>query len=214
MKHRNPLITIFTVTLLACGLGFGFRYGVRDDLFARNFGVVEEGKVYRSGRQTPAMMKRLVEEHKIKTIVDLGAFGDGSVEEKQAQATAAALGVRRVRYVLAGDGTGDPNAYVAALRVMVDAASQPVLVHCAAGAQRTSGCVMLYRLATAGEPFEKTYAEAQEYKHRPSRNPNLLPYLQQWGDKIVDALAAGTEKGAARIPYTPPNDGVNHNGVN
>ncbi len=214
MKTKNPLIAIFTVALLACGLGFGFRYGVRDDLFARNFGVVEEGKVFRSGRQTPAMMKHLVEQHKIKTIVDLGAYGDGSIEEKQAQATAAALGVRRVRYYLHGDGTGDPNAYVAALRVMVDAASHPVLVHCAAGAQRTSGCVMLYRLATKGEPFENTYAEAQAYKHRPARNPHLLPYLQRWGDKIVDALAAGAEKGAAKIPYTPLKDGLDHNSVN
>ncbi len=204
MRRSNPLIAAFSIALLACGLGFGFRYGVRDDLFARNFGVVDEGAVYRSGRQTPAMMKRLVETHKIKTIVDLGAYPEGSIDEKQAHAVASVLGVRRHRFFLHGDGTGDPNAYVSALRVMLDPAQRPVLVHCAAGAQRTSGCVMLYRLATQGKGLDETYeADAQRYRHRPQRNPNLMPHLKQWGNKIVDALA-GTEK----IPYTEPRGGA------
>lgn len=209
MKRLHPLIAIFSIALLATGLGFGFRYGVRDDLFARNFGVVEAGKVFRSGRQTPAMMKRLVEANRIKTIVDLGAYPEKSVEEKQSQAVAAALGVKRVRFFLHGDGTGDPNAYVSALRVMLDPANHPVLVHCATGAQRTSGCVMLYRLATQGKSLDESYAEAQEYKHVPRRNPNLMPYLKQWGEKVVDALA-----GTARIPYSAPGAGASHDGVN
>lgn len=196
MKHGNPLIAIFSIALLATGLGFGFRYGVRDDLFARNFGVVEAGKVYRSGRQTPAMMKRIVETNKIKTIIDLGAYPENSIEERQSQAVAQALGVRRVRFFLQGDGTGDPNAYVSALRVMLDPVYHPVLVHCATGAQRTGACVMLYRLAAQGKSLAETYPEAQRYKHVPGRNPYLMPYLKQWGEKIVDALAS-----TGRIPY-------------
>lgn len=209
------MLVVLVIAALATGLGMGLRYGVRDDVWPRNFGVVSEGQVYRAGRQTPASMKRLVERYKIKTIVDLGAYAPGSPEERAAAGAAAALGVRRVRVsrdpvgrqVLHGDGTGDPNLYVVALRIMTDPASQPVLVHCAAGAQRTGACVMLYRLALEGKPFEETYAEAQRYRHDPARNPYLMAYLKEWGAKIVDALPDRKP-----IPYHAVADGVRHDG--
>lgn len=187
----------------AVTLGAWFaRYHVRDDLWPRNFGVVEAGQIYRSGRQTPAMMERLVREHGIRTIIDLGAFGLDTREEREAQRTAAALGVDRFRFTLQGDGTGDPNEYVAALRLMTDPARRPVLVHCAAGAQRTSGCVVLYRHIVQGKTVDQVFPEAFEFEHDSRRNPKLRPYLDQWTPAIVESFKTGV-----RIPFEEPSGG-------
>lgn len=195
--HRPPRPSVVLALVTAVALsGWFFRYHVRDDLFARNFGVVEAGQIYRSGRQTPAMMERIVKAHGIKTIIDLGAFEPGSREEASADQTAKALGVARHRFGLFGDGTGDPNEYVAALRLLADPALRPVLVHCAAGAQRTSGCVVLYRHLVQGRPLTEAFPESFEFKHDPRRNPKLRPYLDRWSAAIGTAFKDGT-----RIEY-------------
>jgi protein tyrosine/serine phosphatase len=182
------------VVVAGCVLaGLTYRYTLRDNLFARNFGVVQEGAVYRSGRQTPAMTERLVREYNIKTIIDLGAYNRKPVEERVAQRTAEALGVARFAFDLEGDGTGDPNDYVQALRLMLRAENQPLLVHCAAGSERTSACVMMYRSITQGKSFDETFAEALQHKHEPEDNPRMRPYVEKWGPLIIDAVKNGGE---------------------
>jgi len=57
---------------------------------------------------------------------------------------AAKPGIECVEFLLPSDGTGDPEKYVRALQLMTDPQRQPVLVHCGAGAQRTSTAVILY----------------------------------------------------------------------
>lgn len=199
-QRRPPRLSVILAIAAAVALGgWFFRYHIRDDLFARNFGVVEAGQIYRSGRQTPAMMEQIVRANGIRTIIDLGAFAPGSREEAIADQTAKALGVTRFRFGLYGDGTGDPNEYVAALRLMTDPALRPVLVHCAAGAQRTSGCVVLYRHHVQGQPLAGAFPESFAFKHDPGRNPNLAPYLNRWSTEIGAALKDGT-----RIDYREP----------
>ena len=184
--HRRPSLTVVIAIAAAVAAGgWTLRYGVRDNLIPRNFGVVESGQIYRSGRLSIAQLEAKIKEHNIKTIVDLGAFGTDSTMERLQQKTADALGVRRVRFGLQGDATGDPQDYVGALKIITDPANQPVLVHCAAGAQRTSACVMLYRKGWQGVGFEQSLDEAKDFKHDPTDNPHLLKYLAEHGDAIL-----------------------------
>jgi protein tyrosine/serine phosphatase len=199
MATRRGAMDVAGVLLIVgvCALGALFvRYHVRDHVWPRNFGVVEEGRIYRAGRQTPAMMARLVREHGIKTIVDLGNVAPGSVESARWDGVAKALGVERFNFLLWGDGTGDPNQYVEALMVVNDPARQPVLVHCAAGAQRTSACTIFYRANVQGWPIDKAIEEAGEFRHDQARNPNLRRYVERWNQAIGESLKSG-----ARIPY-------------
>jgi hypothetical protein len=161
-------------------------------LFPENFGEVFPGILYRSADLTPAATDLVHSRHHIRTIVDLGAYHPGSPEEATAQRTADALGVRRYVFRLEGDGTGNPNAYVAALRVIADPANQPVLVHCAAGAQRTSGCVILYHHYFEGRSIEDVYPESFGFRHSPRKNPRLRPYLDRWVGAIDAALRTGS----------------------
>lgn len=187
---RTLAVALAAAAVLTLG-GFGYRYGVRDHVLARNFDVVETGKLYRSGRLTPATTEQVVRGNGIRTIVDLGAFAGDTVDRRVAEQTATALGVKRFQFALNGDGTGDPQMYVDALKIIADPANQPVLVHCAAGAQRTSVCVMLYRKAFNGIGYDESFAEALAHKHNPESNPHLRPYVERWGDGIIEAVKTG-----------------------
>ena len=187
---RTLAIALGAAVVLTLG-GFGYRYGVRDHVLARNFDVVEAGKLYRSGRLTPATTEQVVRGNGIRTIVDLGAFAGDTVDRRVAEQTAAALGVKRFQFALSGDGTGDPQMYVDALRIIADPANQPVLVHCAAGSERTSVCVMLYRKAYQDRSFDEGFEEAVAHKHHPERNPQMRPYVDRWGNAIIEAARTG-----------------------
>lgn len=180
--------------VIAVGLGVWMYAGwVHPNLVPRNFGIVEAGKLYRAAALTPGATQRVHREHGIKTIVDLGGYDKDPTGDRIAQRTAEALGMERYVFPLEGDGTGNPNAYVAALRIITDPAKQPVLVHCSAGAQRTSGCVMLYKDIVLGQPLDTTYPEAREYRHDPADNPRLLPFVRQYERDISEAFKNGTQ---------------------
>ena len=149
--------------------GYGYRYGIRDNLIPRNFGTVTEGQIYRSGRLTPATMEQIVTANKIKFIVDLGAYEKNSPKDVLERRTVEALGAKRVRFALSGDATGNPKDYIETLKLMADPANHPMLVHCAAGAQRTSAAVMLYRKAFEGVSFEQSLEEARTFGHEIGR---------------------------------------------
>jgi hypothetical protein len=184
---------------LAVGLaGLWVVEGVIPDLVPKKFAVVEEGRLYRSGGLTPAAMKKVVTGHDIRLVVDLGAFEPGSRAGRREARTAEALGVARVELPLFGDGTGDPNRYVEALRRM-RAADGAALVHCAAGAQRTGVAVVLYRMVEDGWTMERALAEAEDHGHDPAENTKLRPYLERWAGPIIASLRTGEP-----IPYDGP----------
>lgn len=192
LDRFKPVRVVVAVALIV-GLGaFLWTKAVAPNLFPKNFGVVDEGKVYRSGELTPAAFKLLRERHGIKTIIDLGTHEPGTADENREKRTAELLGISRHVFNLEGDSTGNPNEYVEALRLMTDPANQPVLVHCGAGSERTGMAVVLYRHITQDTPIDEAYKECSEFHHDPKRNPHLPEMLHEWGDKITEAYKSGT----------------------
>ena len=176
--------------------------GVVPHLVPKNFGVVTEGRLYRSGELTTTALKSVVEAHGIRTIIDLGAHDHDPAGERREQATADLLGVRRVVLYLEGDATGDPNRYVEALRIIADESNGPVLIHCAAGAQRTGCAVALYRSIAEGWDDERALVEAEDYRHDPLDNPLMRETFHEWKDEIARSLETGDA-----IEYTEPTAG-------
>jgi len=190
--HLGRFLRNAALISLACFLvGWGYKEQVHPHIFPKNFGPVVEGQIYRSGELTPATTEKVVRRHGIRLIVDLGAHELGTSEELLAQRTAADLGVERVRLPLFGDAQGDPNQYVRALRLATDPANQPVLIHCAAGSERTGCAVAMYRNIYEGVPLEQGLAEATTYKHDPSDNPHVMRMLREWTDDVRRALETG-----------------------
>ena len=190
-KNRGGLLKIIIIIALVGGVIYGIKI-TRYQFIARNFGVVEPNQIYRSGRLTPRMLRKVIADNNIKTILDLGAYQLGSKGEANEQAIADELGVKRVRFELSGDGTGNPNYYVQALRMMQDERTYPLLVHCAAGAQRASGAVLLFRHIVQGVDIADAYQETFNYKHKPDEW-QLLAYIAQYQQKIANSLLTGEQ---------------------
>jgi len=197
--RRQLLVVVLGVAAVAAGI-WAWDKSFKQDLFAKRFGVVEPEEIYRSGRLSPAATRRVVERHGIRTEIDFGAWDAESEEERRARRTAEALDLDRFVLRLYGDATGDPNQYVDALELMTDPERQPVLVHCAAGTERTGAAVVFYRHIVEGEPLEAALAEAEAHGHSPARNPRLRAYVHEWVDEIAEAYRSGGE-----IPW-PPED--------
>ena len=169
----------------------------RPDLVPKNFGVVDQGRVYRSGQLTPSAMRRVVERDHIKTEIDLGSYWDGDrladpTGELRNQRVADALGVKRYVMPLVGDGTGNANWYIHALRIMNDPAKQPVLVHCGAGSERTSvACILYEQLRHGGPDNAAGVEEARKFRHNPRKNPHVREVLDRWGAEILRCVREG-----------------------
>lgn len=153
----------------------------------RNFDVVEEGVLYRSGRLEAPALRRAIQEYGFQTVLDLGGW-DGDREQWQAnQDVADELGVTRYALHMLGDGRANPNGYVAALRILADPANQPVLVHCASGTERTGAAVVLYRHLVQGRLIQPSYEESFEHGHQPE-DYEWIAYLADWVDEIGRAF--------------------------
>ncbi len=165
--RRGLLLLVLALTALAILSGIGWYKWIRPEFYARNFGDVEPGAIYRSGQNSPRVLRELCEEHGIRTIIDLGgARGPNDATEAERR-LAAELGIERYEFLFPADGTGNPNKYVQVLSLMADPDKQPVLVHCAAGAQRTSTAVILYRTVVEGMSVTQAYPESFDFKHEP-----------------------------------------------
>lgn len=162
--------------------------------FPRNFGVVVEGRIYRSGQNSERVLRRLARELGLRTIVDLGGTGDKPATRAE-RALAEELGIRRYEFGLPGDGTGDPDRWAAVERILADESAQPLLVHCAAGAQRTGTAVLLYRNLIEGRPIAEVYPETFEHGHEPDEW-ELLAFLADHLDEIRAAYETNVPRAA------------------
>ena len=188
----------FLIAAIVFLVGLFVVQGVVPNLVPKNFGVVREGAVYRSGELTTAALTKVVREHEIRTVIDFGAHDHDPAAERREQRAAEMLGVKRHVLNLNRDATGDPNRYAEALRIMNDPAAQPVLVHCAAGSQRTGCAVALYRSLVQGWDDDDALLETREYRHDPEDNPRLPAMYRAWKDEIERAFREG-----GSIPYQP-----------
>jgi tyrosine-protein phosphatase SIW14 len=192
-----PVVALVAVVAVA----LSFNTAIRRNIFPKNFGVVDEGRVYRAGQLTPAAMRRVHAQYGFKTVIDLGSAEPGTRLDRRNQRTADSLGLLRYRFDLVGDATGNPNAYAQALRIMTDPEHQPVLVHCGAGSERTSCAVILYNNIARQVPLDEGLAGAKNFKHNPRRNPHLGRVLEEWGELIIEAhRTGGPVAGAEPLP--------------
>ena len=177
------LLPVLVCTLLALGIACG-------DRGPRNFGVVEEGELYRSGRLETEVLRDVIQEYDIKTVVDLGSFDRYPEKQRSNQEAAAELGATWYGLQMVGDGRANPNGYVAALRLLSDPANQPALIQCAGGSERTGTAVVLYRHVVQGRRIQPSYEESFQHGHD-ADSYRWIAFLADWADEIGDAYRDG-----------------------
>jgi protein-tyrosine phosphatase len=163
---------------------------LRDRFIPKRWGVVEEGRVFRSGQLSRHLVKQMFETYHIQSVVDLTYDSQEDLNHAAELAAIAELGIERTLCPLLSDGTGDVHIYAQAVSAVARAArhEKPVLVHCAAGTQRTGGVVALYRLLVQRKPPVIVFEELRKYKYDPTRSPKLLNYLNAHIAEIADDL--------------------------
>jgi protein tyrosine/serine phosphatase len=193
----RKLLVIVAVLLAAAVIAVNHESitAVRDRFVPKRWGVVEEGKIFRSGQLSAPLVKQMLQSHKIELVVDLTFDNPNDRNHVAELAAIDELGIERKLCPLLSDGTGDVHIYARAVSAVAEAARQgkPVLVHCAAGTQRTGGVVALYRMLVQGKSAVFAFAEMQQYKYDPHYSPRLLNYLNEHIAEIAaDLMQDGT----------------------
>jgi protein tyrosine/serine phosphatase len=163
---------------------------LRDRFIPKRWGVVEEGKIYRSGQLSRHLVRETLEANHIQTVVDLTWDDPSELNHIAELAAISELGIERKLCPLQPDGTGDVHIYAQAVAEVARAAREgkPVLVHCAAGTQRTGGVVAFYRLLVEGKLPAFTFAEMRKYNYDPQRSPKLLKYVNEHIAEVAEDL--------------------------
>jgi hypothetical protein len=130
-----------------------WRHG-HDYVFADRFAEVEPGKVYRGAWQQPWPMRRLVRDHKIKTVLAL-AHPPGHPLVVREQALARELGLRWIHVPIVdqrsiGDKQTISDRLEEAADILADPRNQPVYFHCHHGINRASMVQIAYRTKHCG----------------------------------------------------------------
>jgi protein tyrosine/serine phosphatase len=192
VKHPRRVVTFVAVLVLAAAAVVAglmlHNYPVRD------FGVVQDGVLYRCGQPEPDEFQRLLDRYHIRTVV---SFREIDADEAWFMAEQDWCRKRGVRLVEAPIGNDDPiTGLKAFLAVATDPASQPVLVHCEHGRIRTGLAVAAYRIAVQHWSYGDALAEARKFRFDP-----LGKHSRNY-DAILRLLAAGTDWQSLQAP--PP----------
>ena len=197
--RSNPVARqrlVRTAVLAAVGLGVVaatislWTLVLRDRFVAKRFGTVVPGKVFRSGQISRHLIAAVIERNGIGTIIDLNGLDPNDADQRAEVEVAQAKGLRHLRFPLRGDATGPIDRYAGAVQAMVESeqAGRPVLVHCAAGTQRTGACVSFYRLLVRHDPPESVYRELVSYGWDPKANKVLLEYVNGHMHELAQLL--------------------------
>ncbi|MDB5309641.1 MAG: Tyrosine phosphatase family protein [Gemmataceae bacterium] len=169
-------------------------YSAHRQTHLRNFRVVEDGVLYRSGQLSPAGFERVLHDYQIKTVVTLRTVRQSGAPypDEWEKTTCAARGLNHVRIiprVWGPDEKGEIPAEEAVrefLRVMDDRSNYPVLVHCFAGIHRTGTMCAIFRMEFHHWPADRAIAEMQTCGFDPAdMHEHIEGYLRGYSPRVA-----------------------------
>jgi tyrosine-protein phosphatase SIW14 len=160
---RKTLSLIFAGLIAALLVAGPLGYKRWRDREYRNFHVVEDGVLYRSGQLPLPRLQQFVLTHGIRTVISLREGDKIDDQHEEAWVKAKALKFVRIpprQWWPDAAGKVPAEASLKTFReVMDDPANYPVLVHCFAGIHRTGTMCAIFRIDYQGWTNDEAMAE-------------------------------------------------------
>lgn len=164
----------------------------RDRFLPHRFYVVQRGAIYRGARQSPAMLRDLIQKYRIRTIVNLddkvldkanpnAPGADLYAEEKT---IARELGLQYYGFAWKGSGIGVYEEYDAVADILATTSTWPVFIHCAAGQKRTNAGIASYWIRYRGHTFEQAIEGLKRYGLKQLEKPDFVAHLSGYCDYV------------------------------
>lgn len=135
------------------------------------------GGLFRSNQPDPSFLRRMVEKHKIKTVVCLRGENDQHGWFRLEREVCDQLNVKLITPTVYSRGllTAEEMEELLSIARSVEL---PALVHCKSGADRAGFFCSVYRYARLGEPVELTTKELSiRYGHIRGAKTGILDYM-------------------------------------
>jgi hypothetical protein len=154
----------------------------------RNFHVVREGVLYRSGQLPEGGLKRVIYDHHIKTVVTLRypSASDKPAPDAAEERMCLEQGLHYFRLPYQSwSGREDDGAVPAEanvqqfLEIMKDPRNHPVLVHCFAGIHRTGAMCAVYRMEFEHWSPQQAMQEMKDMGYA-AHHQDVFGYLERY----------------------------------
>ena len=177
-KSKQLLRRAIVAVVLIAAVAVGFKYA-RHWIFLDNFGVVEAGRIYRSGQPKPHQLEGLIRKYGIRTVINTREPDAPEAVIRDEEDICARNGVRMVRFMMPGDGRGTYEQYDEAVAILRNPTNLPALVHCARGSYRSGAVIASYRVLAQGWSEADAFREMAEYRAHTDGH-TLVPHLQEY----------------------------------
>jgi len=183
----KQIAKIFSLLILVLLVSFG-GYKLWNKYINYNFGVVTEGKVYKSAAIEPSKLEDFITEHNIKTVIDFRKNSNDTYRlEDEVKAIEAIEGTSY--YNIKSKQVPTEKELKEFYSIMDDEANYPVLLHCYHGLGRTMLYVSLYRIEYEGMDNDLARSMTRPYVVD-------TPFYKS-------SFAPGKPKGDFLLSYTP-----------
>ena len=185
---RRILPTLLCVAVVMLSIAAPVAWALHLQAQTRNFHIVKEGVLYRSGQTTLFGLKNLLHDYRIRTVVTLrdAVLPGQAVPDRAEEAYCLAEEINYVRITPrhweAAEGPPPVEVGVKKFReVMSDPNNYPVLVHCLAGIHRTGAYCAVYRMEFEHWTNERAIEEVKAFGYTNlDKEGDILGYLEKY----------------------------------
>lgn len=196
---RPMLSWFFSLAILALLVGGPYWYWLKRDADLRNFRVVQDRVLYRSGQLSAAGLKRVLHDYGIKTVITLRDAAqpgqlppDWKEEEYCRKQELNYVRLPPREWSAADDAIPADKSVKEFCDIMNDPVNHPVLIHCYRGVHRSGAFSAIFRMEHQRWTNERAIADMIEHGYYTiSGDKDLLGYLENYRPKWANKTNHG-----------------------